>query len=223
MGSITYLAIQTRTDIAFACSLLSRFLSNPGTDHLNAADHLLRYIQGTADLCIQFGGPDQISGNLHGYSDSDFAGDIELRKSTSGFVYFMAGGIISAQSKRQSITALSTTEAEYYGLAKAVMEATWLRETLKQLKYQNPDAECIKIYGDNQAALQLAENPSLHQRTKHIAVKYHYIREERAKGLIRLHYCPTKDMKADGLTKLLTPIKHKTFIQQLGLYPATLN
>ena len=99
MGSITYLAIQTRTDIAFACSLLSRFLTNPSADHLNAADYLLRYIKGTADLCVRFGGPDQ-SGNLHGYSDSDFAGDIELRKSTSGFVYFLAGGIISAQSKR---------------------------------------------------------------------------------------------------------------------------
>ena len=79
------------------------------------------------------------------------------------------------------------------------------------------------IYRDNQAALQLAENPSFYQHTKYIAVKYHYIREEHAKGLIQLHYCPTKDMKADGLTKLLTPIKHKTFIQQLGLRPVILN
>ena len=153
MGSITYLAIQTRTDIAFACSLLSRYLSNPSADHLNAADHLLRYIKGTADLCVRFSSLNQTSGNLHGYSDSDFAGDIELRKSTSGFVYFLAGGIISAQSKRQTITALLTTKAEYYGLAKAVYKAAWLRETLKQLKYRGPDAKCVIIYRDNQAAL----------------------------------------------------------------------
>jgi hypothetical protein len=233
MGSITYLAIQTRTDIAFACSVLSRFLTNPSKDHLNAADHLLRYIKGSADLCIQYGGPSQSknlelrgyynkSGNLHGYSDSDFAGDIELRKSTSGFVFFFAGGVISAQSKRQTITALSTTEAEYYGLAKAATEAAWLRETFKQLKYKSPDVDCIRIYGDNQAALQLTENPSYHQRTKHIAVKYHFIRDERSKGRIRLWYCPTKDMKADGLTKSLAPIKHKAFVQQLGLRPVVI-
>jgi hypothetical protein len=159
---------------------------------------------------------------LHGYSDSDFAGDIELRKSTSGFVFFFAGGVISAQSKRQTITALSTTEAEYYGLAKAATEAAWLRETFKQVKYKSPDVDCIRIYGDNQAALQLTENPSYHQRTKHIAVKYHFIRDERSKGRIRLWYCPTKDMKADGLTKSLAPIKHKAFVQQLGLRPVVL-
>ena len=115
-------------------------------NYLNAADHLLRYIKGTADLCVHFGRINQTS-DLHGYSDSDFAGDIELRKSTSGFVYFFAGGIISAQSKRQSITALSTTEAEYYGLAKAVTKAAWLRETLKQLNFFLNYKCCISYVG----------------------------------------------------------------------------
>jgi hypothetical protein len=156
---------------------------------------------------------------LHGYSDSDFAGDIELRRSTSGFVFFFAGGVISCQSKRQSVTALSSTEAEYYALCKATQEAAWLRQTFRDLEWKSPDVECIKIYGDSEGALSLAENPEFHQRTKHIGVKYHYIREERAKGLIKLWYCPTRDMKADGLTKALGGTKHKRFVHQLGLQP----
>ena len=114
---------------------------------------------GTAELSVQFSGPNQTSGpsqtsgNLHGYLDSDFAGDIELRKSTSGYIFFFAGRIISAQSKRQLITALLTTEAEYYGLAKASTKATWLRETLKELKYKATNTQCVIIYRDNQVAL----------------------------------------------------------------------
>lgn len=125
MGSITYLAIQTRSDIAFECSVLSRFLTNPSQNHINAANWLLRYIKGTQELGVQYGGKALANntGTLHGYSDSDFAGDIELRRSTSGFVFFFVGGVISCQSKRQSVTALSSTEAEYYALCKATQEA----------------------------------------------------------------------------------------------------
>jgi hypothetical protein len=188
---------------------------------MDAAKWLLRYIHGIIYLTVVYGGTavdvDVEKGALHGYSDSDFAGDVELRKSTSGYVFFFAGGIISVQSKRQSITALSTTEAEYYGLHKAVMEATWLRYIFKELGWTSKDVKKVKIFGDNQASLQLTENPELHQRTKHIAVKYHYIREARSKGVVRFWYCPTKDMTADGLTKPLARVKHQTFVNQLGL------
>ena len=222
MGSATYLAIQTRADIAFTCSLLSRFLANPSKEHLNAADHLLRYIKGTENLGTQFGGTDVGTPDLVGYSDSDWAQDPELRKSTSGYVYFLNGGVIAVQSKRQSITALSSTEAEYYALAKAVTEAAWLKETFRGLGYRHPDTECVRIYGDNIGALDLSKNPTFHQRTKHIAVKYHYTRDRRQKGHVNLWYCPTEQMKADGLTKSLTPAKHKRFVEQLGLKPIKL-
>jgi hypothetical protein len=221
MGSATYLATQTRADISFTCSVLSRFLVNPSKHHMDAAKWLLRYIHGTIYLSVVYGGTavdaDVEKGALHGYSDSDFAGDVESRKSTSGYVFLFAGGIISVQSKRQSITALSTTEAEYYGLHKAVMEATWLRYIFKELGWTSKDVKRVKIFGDNQASLQLTENPELHQRTKHIAVKYHYIREARSKGIVRFWYCPTKDMTADGLTKPLARVKHQAFVTQLGL------
>jgi hypothetical protein len=220
IGSLTYLATQTRPDIAFACSVLSRFLVNPSKDHMNSAGRVLRYIAGTKTLAIVYGGTaiqDPDNGELHGYSDSDFAGDIEYRKSTSGYVFFFAGGVISCQSKRQTVTALSTTEAEYYALYKAVMEAAWLRYVYKELHWKSKDVKSVKIYGDNQGSLQLSQNPELHQRTKHIDVKYHYIREERIKGVIRLWYCPTKDMAADGLTKPLAGPNHKEFIRLLHL------
>jgi hypothetical protein len=182
---------------------------------------LLRYLQGTIYLALVYGEKateyDMDKGALYGYSDSDYAGDLEKRKSTSGYVFFFAGGVISCQSKRQSITALSTTEAEYYGLSKAVMEATWLRYIFQELGWNSKDVKSVKIYGDNQPALQLTENPELHQRTKHIAVKYHHIREQRSLGVVKFWYCPTKDMKADGLTKPLSGPGHHKFVNQLGL------
>ena len=156
-------------------------------------------------------------GALYGYSDSDFVGDIELCKSTSGYIFFFGSSVISHQSKRQSITALSTTEAEYYRLHKAVMEAAWLRYIFKELNWTSKDVKIIKIYRDNQSALALTENPELHQCTKHIAVKYHYLREERSRGGVYFWYCPTADMAADGLTKPLGGVKHKEFVSQLGL------
>ena len=129
MGSMTYLAIQICTDIAFIYSVLSRFLVNLLRDYLNTADQLLRYIQGSKYLVVVLGGnldSDPDKGALYSYSDSDFTGDIEQYKSTSRYIFLFAGSIISSQSKYQSITALSTTEAEYYGLYKAMFEVAWL-------------------------------------------------------------------------------------------------
>ena len=145
MGSATYLAIQTRADITYTCSVLSRFLSNPSKDHLDAVNWLLRYILGSIYLGIMYSGKalDGRKGTIHGYSDSDFAGDIEARKSTSGYAFFFAGGVISVQSKRQSITALSSTEAEYYALSKATMEATWLCFIFRELGWNSKDARVI--------------------------------------------------------------------------------
>jgi hypothetical protein len=136
IGSLTYLATQTRPNIAFTRSILSRFLVNPLKDHINSVGRVLQYIAGTKNLAIVYSGSaiqDPDNSELHGYSDSDFAGDIKYRKSTSGYVFFFAGGVISCQLKRQTITALSTTEAEYYALYKAVIEAAWLRYVYKEL------------------------------------------------------------------------------------------
>jgi hypothetical protein len=176
IGSEMYLAVQTRPDIAYAVSVLSRFLSNLSPQYMKSADRVLQYLKGTKYLGIIYGGniKDSIT-QLHGYCDSDFAGDKALRKSVSGNLYFFARGVVSCSSKRQQTVAQSTTEAEYYALAKAVSEALWLLQIMEQMMYSGTDIKSVKLFGDNQSSMSLAENPEFHQRTKHIDIKHHFI------------------------------------------------
>ena len=220
IGSLMYLAVQTRADITYETSTLSRFLSNPSPQHVKAADRVLCYLRGTKHRAIQysrFQREQALSTALKGYCDSDFAGDKEGRKSVSGVVYIFAGGAISHSSNRQATVAQSSTEAEYYALSKAVSEGLWVRQILSQMMYTGDDLDQIQLYGDNQGALALGENPTLHQRTKHIDVKHHFLREHIESGTIQLNYLQTDRMVADGLTKPLTPALHARFVKQLGL------
>jgi len=210
-----YLAVYTRPDIVYAVSVLSRFLSNPSPQHLKAADRILQYLKGTKHLGIVYGGANTPNSQLHGYCDADYAGDKAERKSVSGNTFFFAGGVISHSSKRQTTVALSTTEAEYYALAKAVTESLWLQMILRELLYKGPEIKQLRIYGDNQSLLNLAENLEFHQRTKHIDVKHHFIREHIEKGTIELHYIPTTEIVADRLTKPLTAKKYTKFVDLL--------
>jgi reverse transcriptase-like protein len=220
IGSLMYLAVQTRPDIAYGVSVLSRFLTNPSPQHIKAADCILQYLQGTKMLGIEYksltnAGDTDLT--LYGYCDADYTGDKSQRKSVSGNVYFFAGGAISYSSKRQPTVALSTTEAEYYALTKAVTEALWLKQIMSQMNYSGHDIKSIRVYGDNQGSLSLGENPEFHQRTKHIDIKHHFIQEHIAKGEIDLWYIKSSDMVADGLTKPLTAANHTKFIDQLKL------
>ena len=218
IGSLMYLATQTRADIVYAVSVLSRFLHNPSPAQMKASDRVLQYLQGTKNLGIEYSAlTDDVNTRLHGYCDADYAGDKAMRKSVSGNVFFFAGGIISHLSKRQQTVALSTTEAEYYALAKAVSEALWVKQIMAQMMYSGNDISKIRILGDNQGALSLGENPEFHQRTKHIDVKHHFIREHIEKGTIDLWYVAAKDMTADGLTKPLSAANHSKFIDQLNM------
>jgi hypothetical protein len=185
---------------------------------MKAADRVLQYLKGIKYLGIVYRGDikDPMT-QLHGYCDADYAGDKALRKSVSGNLYFFAGGVVSSSSKRQPTVAQSTTEAEYYSLAKAVCEALWLLQIMGQMMYSGDDIKAIRLYGDNQSSLSLAENPEFHQRTKHIDIKHHFIREHIAKGTIDLHYIPSVEMAADGLTKPLTAAKHSEFIALLRM------
>ena len=151
------------------------------------------------------------------YTDSDYAGDRDTYRSTSGYVSFMAGGPVSWQSKRQSVVAQSSTEAEYIAMSESAKEATWIRYLLEGLNYTGQDLECITLLGDNQGALSLAENPTFHRRSKHIAVRYHLIRQEVEEGRLQLAYIPTDRMPADGLTKVLKSPAHARFIRLLML------
>ncbi|GMF35227.1 unnamed protein product [Phytophthora lilii] len=153
---------------------------------------------------------------LQGYSDADWAGDVETRRSTSGYAFMMNGGCISWRSKKQRTVALSPTEAEYMALTEATQEALWLKAFLCELGEMKSD-EAVKIYESNQGSMALAKNPEFHKRTKHIDIRYHFVREKVEDGQVVLQYCSTKDMKADLMTKPITAVQFDSLRSKLGI------
>jgi hypothetical protein len=215
VGSLMYLMVCTRPDIADSVGIVSQFMQNPGRPHWAAVQHILRYLRGTVYTVLELGGNVENQIILSGHSDSDYAGDLDGRKSTSGHCFSLGRGMISYQSKRQSCVALSTTEAEYMACSSASREAVWLRGALAELG-------CIQtgptvIQEDNQGCIALVKNPVNHERTKHIDVRFHFIRDCVEKGAIKIRYCPTKDMIADILTKPLHRPQHIACFDGLGL------
>lgn len=219
VGTLNYLAVCTRPDIAYAVGALSRYLHSPTTVHGQAARTVGRYLKGTADFGISYGSSSTSSSNgsnikLEGYCDSDYAGDLDTRRSTTGYVFTLNGGPISWQSKRQPTVAVSTAEAEYIAAAAAVKEALWLAKLMADLGYpQMP----VPISGDNQAALKLLRNPISSLRSKHIDVVHHFARERVMRGEIQFSYISTADQLADFLTKAVPPAKHSMCCKNLSI------
>ena len=217
VGSIMFAMIETRLDIAFATLVVSRHAKDPGKTHMEAAKHILRYLSATKDRGITFGGGDM---SVQSYSDSDWAGDREDRKSTSGYVFMLKKGPISC-SRRQQTVALSSTEAEYMVLTLAAKETIWIRLLMAELGLMQDDASPAVNVLEREGAIALANNPVLHSRTKHFDIQHHFIRNEVTEGRIDLTYVPTEHMVADGLTKPLTHVKFFSFIRQLHMDSAT--
>ena len=201
VGSLLYLSGWTRPDITFAVSNVARYCSNPTKEHWTAVKRILRYLNGTLDYGMLYSRKDD-DGTMIGFSDADWAGDTNDRKSTSGYLFMMSGAAISWKSKKQTTVALSTAEAEYVALASTTQEATWLRQLLQDLNVEQTGPTVI--HEDNQSAICIAQNPQYHSKTKHIHIKYHFVREKVLDNTIQLKYCPTSDMLADMLTKGLT-------------------
>ena len=212
IGSLLYLT-STRPDLMFATSMLSRFMQNPSQVHFGAAKRVLRYVQGTLKFGILFK-PCSYS-KLIGYTDSDWAGSIDDMKSTSGYCFNLGSGVFSWGSKKQGSVAQSTAEAEYVAAANAVNQAIWLTRILEDMgaKQQLP----VEIFCDNKSAIAMAKNPIYHSRTKHIAIKYHYLREVAAKGEIKLKFCKSEEQMADIFTKALPRDKFQKLRMMLGV------
>lgn len=172
---------------------------------------IFRYLRGTSKLCLKFGDNRIL---LDGYTDADMAGDIDSRKSTSGFLMRLARGAISWQSKLQKCVALSTTEAEYIAATEACKDLLWLKEFLQELGLKQ---EKYVLYCDSQSAIHLSKNSSFHSRTKHIDVRYHWIREALDKKLLQLEKVHTDENGADMLTKSLPRDKLEICRQESGL------
>jgi hypothetical protein len=218
IGSLIYLTTQTRPDLAFATNLWARFMADPTEEQLQGAKRILRYLRHTRRFGLTYRQGDYRKfGNkfgLHGYADSDYAGDPDTARSTDGHVFFMAGAPVAWSSRRQKVVAKSTTEAEYYGLSRAAAEAAWIRSFLEEL---GEELGSIQLYGDNNGSLKLSKNPEFHQRTKHIRVHEHYIRQEIEAGHIEVSYVPTTDQTADGFTKPLPKPGFESFRKQLEM------
>ena len=202
VGSLLYLSGWTRPDISFSVSNVARFCSCPTKEHWTAVKRIFRYLKGTSNYGLLYSKNDDAAGTMFGYSDADWAGDVNDRKSTSGYLFMMNGAAVSWRSRKQACVALSTAEAEYIALAITTQEATWMRKLLEDLHIQQ--VEPTVIYEDNQSAICIAQNPQYHSKTKHIDIKYHFVREKVLDNTIELKYCPTNDMLADILTKGLT-------------------
>ncbi|KAJ9531774.1 hypothetical protein QJQ45_021923 [Haematococcus lacustris] len=211
VGSLLYLTCCTRPDIAFAVGALARHMSSPTKQHWAAACNVLSYLKGTCDHGLLFGG---VTG-LHGFSDSDYAGDKDTARSTTGYLFTLNGGAISWSSHLQPTVALSTAEAEYMAASNAAKEALWLRKLMRDLQL---DASCVTIGCDNQAALQLLHNPMATSRAKHIDVHHHFVRERITRGEVAFYYCHTSSMMADLLTKPLAAVKFDWGKQGCGVY-----
>ena len=200
IGSLNFAAGCTRPDISYAASKLASVNHCPRERHLAVATRVLQYLASTAELSLEFSGEHGINSlALIGASDADWAGCPVTKRSTSGFVFTLAGGPVSWMSKRQSQTALSSCEAEYIALNAATKEALWLRNLLTELGF--PRRTPTPIMVDNAAAVELSRNPKYHSRTKHIQLAFIFTREKQECGEIPVHKVTTAEQPADFLTK----------------------
>ena len=215
VGSLLYAQTCTRPDISFAVAMLGRYQSNPGMEHWKAAKKVMRYLQGTKDYMLTYRRSDQLE--VTGYSDADFANCLDSRKSTSGFVFMLAGGAISWKSAKQSLIASSTMEAEFVACFEATNQALWLRNFISGLGVVDSIAKPLKIFCDNTAAVFFSKNGKYSSGSKHIEIKYLVVRERVQKQQVSIENLSTTMMIADPLTKALQCKIFKEHVLRMGL------
>ena len=215
VGSLTYLAQSTRPDIAFAVGTLAKFNSNPSPIHWKAVKHVFRYLQATKDYQLTYKSDPGEQELFITYSDANHGACKDTGRSTGGYAVKIGTGAVSWSSKLQSVVALSTTEAENMAAVEAGKELKWMRSLLGEFGYKidGPSTLCI----DNQSAINVSKNPEHHGRMKHLDLKFHWLRENVEKEIIKPKHVGTNDMIADCLTKPLNRIKHDTCRIGLGL------
>ena len=218
LGELQFLANGTRPDIAFAVNRLASYTANPSLQHVTALKRILRYLSGTKDLGITYSktSTNPQDNSFYGFADAAFANHDD-HKSTSGYVFLAAGGAITWKSKKQTSIALSSTEAEYVALSEAAREACWLRNFYEELGY--PQEFPITIKGDNEGSIAMAKNQQFHSRSKHIAIRWHWVRELVEQELIKIESCRDPQQTADILTKALPRPKHCQHTLEMGLSP----
>ncbi|XP_052169207.1 uncharacterized mitochondrial protein AtMg00810-like [Oryza glaberrima] len=198
VGALQYLTL-TRPDLSFSVNKVCQFLHSPTTVHWSAVKRILRYIKGTVEFGLRFGKYDSML--ISAFSDADWAGCSDDRRSTGGFAVFLGPNLISWSARKQATVSRSSIEAEYKALANATAEVTWVRKILDELRIARPSV--AQLWCDNLGATYLSANPVFHARTKHIEIDYHFVREQVAKKLLDIRFISTTDQLADGFTKSL--------------------
>lgn len=211
IGSLMYAALWTRPDICFAVSYLSRFSNNPGKAHWSAAKRVLRYLRGTIEHKLVYRNDDK---DVYGYSDADWGGDLDERKSTSGYAFLFQGSAISWCSQAQKTVAIASAHSELASAVKAIQEAIWLKEFEAEM-FESVTKKMV-LFVDNQSAIHMARHGGS-SSSKHVHIKEKFVQENIDNGNIVLKYIPTDQQTADILTKPMTPAKQAKFTKLLGL------
>lgn len=212
VGALQYLTL-TRPDISFSVNKVCQFLQNPTVVHWAAVKRILRYLQGTLPLGLKI--DKSSSHTVSAFSDADWAGCLDDRRSTGGFAVFLGSNLISWSARKQATVSRSSTEAEYKALANATAEVMWVRKLLEEIGISHPGPS--QLWCDNIGATYLSANPVFHARTKHIEVDYHFVREQVAQKMLEIRFVPSQDQVADGFTKPLSVRQLQLFCNNLNL------
>ncbi|KAL0415349.1 UNVERIFIED_CONTAM: Retrovirus-related Pol polyprotein from transposon RE1 [Sesamum latifolium] len=213
VGKLIYLTV-TRPDISFAVGLVSQFMDKPRSVHWEAALRILKYIKASPGKGLLFKRHGHVK--IEAYSDADYAGSKDDRKSTSGYCTYVGGNLVTWRSKKQTTVARSSAEAEYRAMAHTTSEVLWLKNLLTELGFMYDDP--IPMHCDNQAAIHIASNPIFHERTKHIEVDCHFVREAIMSQKICTPFTPSSEQRADIFTKALGAKQFHILCNKLGIF-----
>ena len=213
-GSLNYLPSISRPDLAYATGLIGRYNANPNQTHMDAATRMYAYLKDTINrgICYTKDAPE-----LKGFVDSDYGGCYDTAKSTTGWVYILGGSPISWSSRRQQTVSLSLCEAEYVAATEAAKEAIWIKGFINNLRLPDYHVDTVPLHIDNNSAYKLAKNPEMHQRTKHIAIRHHFIRQCVEEGEILLTWIKGTNNVADAFTKPLARPMFESFLKDMRI------
>nr|GEW90171.1 retrovirus-related Pol polyprotein from transposon TNT 1-94 [Tanacetum cinerariifolium] len=214
VGSLMYAMVCTRPDLAYAVSVVSRYMHNPGKIHWEAVKCIIRYLKGTSNIGLSFEKGRASPNGVVGYVDFDYAGDLDARKSLSSYIFSHCCSAINWYSSLQAITTLSTIEAEYISSTEGVKEAIWIRAMVNEFGLPQ---EVLVVYCDNRSVVHLTKNNKFHSKTKHIEVRHYFVQDIVEKREVIVDKIHTKDNPADMLTKFLTSTKFKNCLDLVGV------
>ncbi|CAN6687056.1 unnamed protein product [Malus baccata var. baccata] len=212
VGRLIYLS-HTRPDIAYAVSVVSQFMHSPSVDHMEAVMRILAYLKSAPGKGVLYESHGHM--RIEGFTDADWAGDVTDRRSTSGYFTFVGGNLVTWRSKKQNVVSRSSAEAEYRGMAHGVCEMLWLRKLLESLGFTQKEA--MKLYCDNKSAREIAENPVQHDRTKHVEVDRHFIKEKLEKKIVSIPFVNSEEQLADVLTHAVCNRRFGESLVKLGM------